>query len=199
MYAPHIAYYINLGLISMNIIINWYYVGITIVFKIIRFFRWVYSLFQRLYAFWKRRNYHKSDAFKQEQKRFYQEEQRRYDEQEKHNRERDNYEYTKRAYEERQQQEEAKQEHSYSSSNTKQKQEKQYDDEHAQFYSESFYTVLGVDIDVTFKEIKKAYRKLVREYHPDLNPEFEKEYTVIAQRINGAYEFFEKKNRMNPF
>jgi curved DNA-binding protein len=33
-----------------------------------------------------------------------------------------------------------------------------------------YYKVLGIDKKATDKEIKKAYRKLARQYHPDLNP-----------------------------
>jgi molecular chaperone DnaJ len=33
------------------------------------------------------------------------------------------------------------------------------------------YEVLGVDRDANQDQIKRAYRKLVRELHPDVNPD----------------------------
>ncbi|MFO8143184.1 MAG: DnaJ domain-containing protein, partial [Dehalococcoidales bacterium] len=33
-----------------------------------------------------------------------------------------------------------------------------------------YYKILGVKRDAPEKEIKQAYRKLARKYHPDLNP-----------------------------
>ena len=33
-----------------------------------------------------------------------------------------------------------------------------------------YYKILGIDKKATEKDIKKAYRKLARKYHPDLNP-----------------------------
>ena len=34
-----------------------------------------------------------------------------------------------------------------------------------------YYKVLGIDKKASEKDIKKAYRKLARKYHPDLNPD----------------------------
>jgi molecular chaperone DnaJ len=34
-----------------------------------------------------------------------------------------------------------------------------------------YYATLGVNRDTSFDEIKKVYRKLAREYHPDVNPD----------------------------
>ena len=36
--------------------------------------------------------------------------------------------------------------------------------------TEDLYRVLGVERDATADQIRKAYRKLAREHHPDLNP-----------------------------
>ena len=71
---------------------------------------------------------------------------------------------------------------------TKQEEPKQENDEFKRFYSESAYTVLGVSANNDYKSIKKVYRKLVREYHPDLNPQNIELYTEITQHINSAWE-----------
>lgn len=50
-----------------------------------------------------------------------------------------------------------------------------------------YYKVLGVSKSATEKEIKKAYRKLARKYHPDLNPD-DKEAEKKFKEINEANE-----------
>src|SRR5215467_3928057 len=50
-----------------------------------------------------------------------------------------------------------------------------------------YYKTLGVDKNATEEEIKKAYRKLARKYHPDLNPN-DKEANKKFQQINEANE-----------
>lgn len=52
--------------------------------------------------------------------------------------------------------------------------------------SSSLYEILGVNSDATQDEIKKAYRKLARKYHPDVNKDDGAEEKF--KEINGAYE-----------
>ena len=47
-----------------------------------------------------------------------------------------------------------------------------------------YYNILGVDKNASESEIKKSYRKLSKEYHPDLNPnnkEAEEKFKDIAE------------------
>ena len=48
------------------------------------------------------------------------------------------------------------------------------------------YETLGVDRDASFEDIKKAYRKLARSYHPDVNPD--PEMAEKFKEITAAYE-----------
>ena len=50
-----------------------------------------------------------------------------------------------------------------------------------------YYKILGVDKNAPDDDIKKAYRKLARKYHPDLNPN-DKEANKKFQQINEANE-----------
>ncbi len=50
-----------------------------------------------------------------------------------------------------------------------------------------YYKILGTDIHATSNDIKNAYRKLARKYHPDLNPN-DKDAKRKFQEINEANE-----------
>ena len=67
---------------------------------------------------------------------------------------------------------------------------------------EDFYAILGVSEEASFDEIKKSYRKLCLQHHPDRNGDAE-----VFKKINEAYETLgdtEKKqeydmSKQNPF
>lgn len=64
-----------------------------------------------------------------------------------------------------------------------------------------YYKVLGVDKNASQKEIKSAFRKLAKKYHPDLNPGNE-EYQEKFKEVNEAYEVLsdpEKKQKYDTF
>ncbi len=50
------------------------------------------------------------------------------------------------------------------------------------------YKVLGVSPDASDEEIKRAYRKLAKKYHPDMNPGNEEEAAKKMNEINAAYD-----------
>lgn len=64
-----------------------------------------------------------------------------------------------------------------------------------------YYEVLGVGRNADDTEIKKSYRKLARQYHPDLNPG-NKEAEEKLKEINEAYEVLsdpDKRQRYDQF
>lgn len=53
--------------------------------------------------------------------------------------------------------------------------------------TEDYYSILGVSKTASADEIKKAYRKMAMQYHPDRNPD-DKEAEAKFKDINEAYE-----------
>jgi len=64
-----------------------------------------------------------------------------------------------------------------------------------------YYEALGLAKGASDDDIKKAYRKLAKEYHPDLNPD-NKEAEAKFKEIGEAYEILsdlQKKSRYDQF
>ena len=57
-----------------------------------------------------------------------------------------------------------------------------------------YYEVLGVDKNASEDEIKRAYKKLARKYHPDMNPG-DKEAEEKFKEINEANEVLSARRR----
>ena len=64
-----------------------------------------------------------------------------------------------------------------------------------------YYQILGVNRDASEKEIKQAYRRLARKYHPDINPG-DKSAEAKFKEINAAHEVLsnpEKRKKYDQF
>ena len=63
-----------------------------------------------------------------------------------------------------------------------------------------YYSILGVNVNASAEDIKRAFRRLALQYHPDRNPENIEEAEAKFKEINEAYEVLsdeEKRWRYN--
>lgn len=61
-----------------------------------------------------------------------------------------------------------------------------------------FYQILGINRGASDKEIKQAYRKLARKYHPDVNPG-DKSAEAKFKEINQAYEVLSDPDKRHKY
>ncbi len=62
-----------------------------------------------------------------------------------------------------------------------------------------YYEVLGVEKTATDEELKKAYRKLAKKYHPDANPDNKEEAEAKFKELNEAYEVLSDKQKRSMY
>src|SRR5215470_5958633 len=61
-----------------------------------------------------------------------------------------------------------------------------------------YYETLGVKRDASEDEIKKAYRKLARQYHPDRNPG-DKQAEARFKEVQEAYDILSDKTKRGQY
>ncbi len=61
-----------------------------------------------------------------------------------------------------------------------------------------YYDILGIKRDASEKEVKQAYRRLARKYHPDVNPG-DKSAEARFKQINEAYEVLSDKDKRQKY
>lgn len=149
--------------------VNTYFFIMTLYYKFLRFINWLNSIYIFLKTFFS--NYKKDNSRYEEKEQYYKQEY-------SYERQRDNNSYNQENYSEEDKE-------------TYEEEQKDYG-EFARFYSDSAYIVLGVSPSDDYPTIKKAYRMLIKIYHPDKNYDEFDFYNEIMQNINEAHEKLKK-------
>jgi curved DNA-binding protein len=61
-----------------------------------------------------------------------------------------------------------------------------------------YYSILGINRNASEREVKQAYRRLARQYHPDVNPG-DKSAEAKFKEINEAYEVLSDKEKRQKY
>jgi len=59
----------------------------------------------------------------------------------------------------------------------------------------NYYSVLGINRDASQDEIKRAFRGLALRYHPDRNPQDQKQVEERFKEINEAYQVLSDEDK----
>ncbi|SFC98361.1 DnaJ domain-containing protein [Flexibacter flexilis DSM 6793] len=99
-------------------------------------------------------------------------------------------------FEEKQQQKEQQQERQQYEQQRGQQQRQQSSNSTAQDKEAAYYAALELSKGADYAQIKAAYKRLMKQYHPDRfhgQPEKQKAAQQVSQKLNEAYEYFSKK------
>lgn len=64
---------------------------------------------------------------------------------------------------------------------------------------DDYYEVLGISRDASADEIKKAYRKLTKQWHPDRHQDNKQQAEEKFKKINEAYDILSDKNKKQQY
>lgn len=182
---PHVRYFIeyftDFFKTTIAVTYNLYTLWLTIYYKTRNVFSWLFKLF-------KKKNKSDSDGYSYKEQKFGsgQKQNNYYEKQEYKNEYKQ--ESSSNHYEQKQQssyKESNKQQNSYNSTSNN-----PFGAEYNQFYQAMWYQVLGVNVSADKTTIKKAYRSLSKQYHPDTvhgKAEYDA-YENVFKRINEAYQ-----------
>lgn len=200
-----------------RVTIDTYVFGLTIYYKVRNFFLWFYDTYKKIYNFFtKKKNSEQEqrDYYQEQQKQEYQgfkqdssfydrakqrkeqrEEEEGFSEQyEEEGDEQQSYNNSEEAHQEQESEENAYKEEKTYKEPSLEEQLKQ-DGRYKHLFSQSNYTILGVSVDDDLKTIKKAYRKLAQEYHPDKHLNEKDRYDVLFKQVNNAYQAVHKHHK----
>jgi len=71
--------------------------------------------------------------------------------------------------------------------------------DHGRAKTKTYYGILELSPNASLKDIKKAYRRLALEHHPDRNKGNEEEKTAIFREISEAYEILSDENKRREY
>ena len=65
--------------------------------------------------------------------------------------------------------------------------------------SKDYYKILGIEKSASDDEIRRAYRKLAKKYHPDANPDNKAEAETKFKEVSEAYEVLSDKQKKSNY
>ena len=178
-----------------------YYKLESLVLALLSPFKWIFVKLSSLFEYLKSKreervkenydNFNDSNSFNDDN--YYDDFKAKQEEEYRKEQEREDRKFKKQQQKRQEKTKQKKQQHYKKSEETKKeqaedkKQESNEENTKSRWDSNSAYEILGVEVNATKEEIKKAYRRLAKIYHPDLALTNKEEAEKIFKKINWAY------------